>query len=147
MRVLISLLVACSLLGACVSQGARPSEVEARIAEFLIALRDRAEGMGWDHLRGDVRASYPGGQPAWIQAMRAADTGRLSWRIEGASVDDFVGCARVVFGDTAEGVPSALFDDQLPPAARVASRIDDAAFLICATTGPLPLDAGVHGVG
>jgi hypothetical protein len=140
------LLVACSLAVACVPR-ATPSAVEARIEEFLLAVRDQADGIGWDHLRGEVRASYPGGRDAWVRAMGAGDTSRMRWRIEDVSVDDAVGCGRVEFGDSRQHVPSTLFDDRLPALARVASDIGDGRFFICATVAPFPLDGGVHGVG
>lgn len=135
------------LIAACVSIEARAPAVDGRIADFLVAIRDRAGSLGWDQLRSDVRASYPGGRPAWLEAIERIDTSPLTWRIANVSVDDYVGCAEVDFGASREFVPPTLFDEQLPAAARVASPIGDGRFWICATVGPLPFDAGIHGVG
>ena len=146
-RQLFLVVIACSLFVACVPETARPPEVESRIAEFLSAIRDEADGFGWHHLRDDVRASYPGGRAAWVQAIGAGDTSRLTWRIADVSVDDFMGCATVHFEDSTEHVPVALFDDELPPPARVLTHVGGGAFFTCATTGPFPFDAGVVGVG
>ncbi len=138
--------LACVPVAAC-GGVATHAEVQGRIAEFLVAIRDRADALGWDQLRDDVRASYPGRRAAWIQAMGAGDTSELTWRIDDVSVDDYVGCARVDFGESRHGVPTTLFDDNLPALARVASPLDKGAFYVCATVGPLPFDTGVHGVG
>lgn len=145
-KLAICLLLACAIAAACVP-ATRAADVEARIDGFLAAVRDRTEGFGWDRLRDDVRASYPGGRSAWSQAMGASDTGGMTWRVDDVSVDDYVGCARVHFGASRQHVPPMLFDYRLPAPARVASDIGDGSFWICATVGPLPLDAGVHGVG
>lgn len=145
-RLAIFVLLACTFAAAC-APAAREVDVEARIDGFLGAVRDRTDGFGWDRLRDDVRASYPGGQSAWIAAMGAGETSGLRWRIENVFVDDYVGCARVHFDGGRQHVPVALFDDDLPAPARVASDIGDGSFTICATVGPLPFDAGVHGVG
>ena len=144
-RTAIFLLLVCMFAAACAPASSRA--VEARIDGFLAAVRDRTDGFGWDRLRDDVRASYPGGRSAWTAAMGAGDTSGLRWRIEDVSVDDYVGCARVHFDGSRQHVPPALFDDDLPAPARVASDVGDGSFRICATVGPLPFDSGVHGVG
>lgn len=147
-RLAIWVVVAATLAAACAfPREANPRDVEARISGFLIAVRDRADGSGWDHLRSDVRASYPGGRSAWIEAVGGRDTSGLTWRIEDVSVDDDIGCARVDFGTSRDSIPTTLFDKQLPPMARVASDVADGVLFICAKIGPLPLDAGIHGVG
>ena len=147
-RLAIWVVVAATLAAACALPGrANPRDVEARISGFLIAVRDRADGSGWDHLLGDVRASYPGGRSAWMEAVGGRDTSGLTWQIDDVSVDDYVGCARVDFGTSRDSVPTSLFDKQLPPMARVASDVAAGVLFICATIGPLPLDAGIHGVG
>lgn len=146
-RLAIVVLLASTVAAACVPPTSRADAVEERIADFLVAVRDRTEGFGWDLLRDDVRTSYPGGRSAWIAAMEASDTGNLRWRIEDVSVDDYVGCARVHFEAGREDVPLTLFDDDLPAMARIAGDVGDGSFWICATVGPLPFDVGVQGVG
>ena len=125
----------------------RGADVEARIDAFLKAVRDGTDGSGWNHLRGDVKAAYPGGGNAWVAAIAQDDPSGLKWTIGEVTVDDFVGCARVDFGETRGEVPFTLYDDRLPAPARVAISLSSGPFHICATVGPLPFDAGIHGAG
>jgi hypothetical protein len=82
-----------------------------------------------------------------MEAVGGRDTSGLTWRIDDVSVDDYMGCARVDFGTSRDSIPITLVDDQLPPMARVASEVAGGVLFICATIGPLPFDAGIHGVG
>jgi hypothetical protein len=144
-------MVLCGVLafavGCAPANAAREHEVQARIEAFLEALRTGREASGWNLLQDDVRAAYPGGAEAWIQAVRLGDPGGLSWTILDVTVDDFVGCANVDFGRSRDKVPFTLYDDGLPAMARIAASLSAGPFYICATVGPLPWDAGVHGVG
>jgi hypothetical protein len=140
-------LVLATIAAGCQPQELRARDVEARIQAFLDAVRTGSDGFGWNLLEDDVRAAYPGGAEAWIEAIRISDTSDLSWTILDVEVDDFVGCASVDFGRNREGVPFTLYDDSLPARARVASTLERGPFHICATVGPFPWDAGIHGVG
>jgi hypothetical protein len=125
----------------------RALEAEARIDAFLAAVRDGTNGSGWNLLRNDVRASYPGGGEAWVAAITSADTSGLTWTVDDVVVDDYVGCARVEFGEARADVPLTLYDARLPAQARVATSLSSGPFHICVTVGPLPIDAGIHGAG
>ena len=111
------------------------------------ALRTGADGFGWNLLRDDVRRAYPGGAEAWIRAIDSVDTTNLRWSILNVDGDDFVGCANVDVGPDRSALPFTLYDDGLPAQARVASTLERGPFHICATVGPFPWDAGIHGVG
>ena len=112
-----------------------------------MAIRSGEDAFGWNLLRGDVREAYPGGSEAWVEAISLADTGGLSWNILEVTVDDFVGCADVDFGPDRDAIPFTLYDDGLPPKARVAATLERGPLHLCATIGPFPWDTGVHGVG
>ena len=146
-RMLVHAVLAFAVMGALSAcQPAMARDVEARIAAFLAAVRDGTNGSGWDLLRDDVRAAYPGGAAAWVEAIASTDTSALMFSIEDVTVDDYVGCARVTLNPR-DAIPFTLYDDALPAPARVASSLSSGPFLICATVGPLPWDAGIHGVG
>jgi hypothetical protein len=145
-----------ALLGLVVTAGAsacqpspevRAREVQARLQAFLEALRTGSDGFGWNLLRDDVRAAYPGGAAAWVESIRTTDTRNLTWSILDVTGDDFVGCANVDFGRDRSSVPFTLYDDGLPAEARVAATLEHGPFYMCATIGPLPWDTGIHGVG
>lgn len=150
-RLVASLLLAAVLAitaAACQpSAEQRAREVEARLEAFLTAVRTGRDGFGWNLLRDDVRSAYPGGAAAWIEAIREFDTSVLTWTIDDVDGDDFVGCANVDFGRSRDAVPFTLYDDSLPGPARIAATLERGPFHMCVTIGPLPWQAGVHGVG
>jgi hypothetical protein len=129
------------------SAAARESEARVRIDTFLAAVRDGTNGFGWTLLSDDVRAAYPGGGNAWVEAIGSSDRSGLAWTILDVKGEDYRACANVDFGRTREAVPFTLYDDALPGPARVAASLSSGPFHICATTGPFPWDAGIHGVG
>lgn len=121
----------------------RDTAVGTRIDAFLRAVRDGTESRGWDHLRADVRDAYPGGRDGWLAALDGVDGQPVGWEILETNGDDYTACSRVrILGE----VPSALRDPGLPALVRFLAQLDD-DWRICATIGPGPEEAGVHGSG
>ena len=125
----------------------RARDVEARVQAFLEAVRTGKDAFGWNLLRDDVRAAYPGGSQAWVEAISTTDTRGLTWTILDVTVEEFAGCADVDFGRVRDAVPFTLYDDGLPPKARVAATLERGPLHLCATIGPFPWNTGIHGVG
>jgi len=140
--------VVTMLLGACGIPAAMKQEaVAAQIEAFLVAVRDGSRGSGWDLLRADVKAAYPGGEAGWLRRIDRGVAARLTWgAIVVDQVDDGVGCGRVRIGLPPAKVPEALHDDELPPPARVANLTDTGEWYLCASIAS-GSGSGVHGVG